>query len=171
MAKQHPHAALRRRLVPSAPLMLTLAEDGGSTVTHAFRLSFDFNALARVEELTGLNVLSGEIWAHLNPKTLGALFWGAILANHPEYNCEEGLEIVRSFMDAGNADQIAMAILDAFILSLPADKQAPMLKLKEMALHGGNPTSPGPATRETGSRLETAPLPDGSTITPSPATI
>jgi hypothetical protein len=163
--KHEPTNGLRRRIVSSLPLDLKLQDDNGSVQTLSFRLSFDFNAIALIEEQTGFQVLTGEIWRNLNAKNLSIMFWAAILANSPQYQGEDGLEIVRSYMDAGNSDQIAEAILDAYILSLPPEKRQMMKELKEKALHGEGPTK--------GLAMETpAPssLVDGSSAGPSPAT-
>ena len=126
---------IKRRIAPSVPLKLDLLDDGGAKLTLNFRLSFDFNALARVEEKTGVTELGFAIWAKLSPRVLGAMLWAGILAHHPEYltvddngkETEEGLEIVRSYIDPGNIDLVHDAIWDAYMATLPSD-QAQKLK-------------------------------------------
>lgn len=111
--------ALRRRIVPSVPLTLNLDDDSGSKLTRVLRLSFDFNAIARIEDMTGISVLRGEIWAKINARNLGIILWAASLAHHPDYDSGEGLVVVQSFIDAGNFEEVILAILDAYIVSLP----------------------------------------------------
>lgn len=137
--------ALKRRIVPSFPLALNLTDDDGTKQTLNFRLSFDYNAFALIQDRTGLEMATGDVWRNLRGSVLSVVFWAALLAHHQEYRGDEGLEVIRSYMDAGNTDQITEAILDAYIASLPEEKQAPIRELKERALHG-DPTKPGPET-------------------------
>lgn len=124
-------SALRRRIAPSVPLKLDLEDDIGSKFTKNFRLSFDANAAAEVEERTGFNMLRGEIWTKLSFKALSIMFWAAVLANHPEYDTEdaagnrtdEGLRVIRSYMSIANTPQISEAVEGAFLASLPKDKR------------------------------------------------
>lgn len=143
---------IRRRIAPTVPLTLTLANEDGSTQTKKFKLSFDFNAVTRAEELTGFGLLSGEIWKHATAKTLSILFWSAICANHPEYDYDPevddeekdaaGLYAIRSYMDAGNAAEITQALSDAFILSLPEKDRARIKAAQDKARKNADPTPP-----------------------------
>jgi hypothetical protein len=147
-------SALKRRIPPSVPLTLELQDHTGAKSSKSFMLCFDFNAIATVEEMTGLGMLNGEIWElfgrdeeekkgdvkqskkHVRPKgsgakALGVMFWAGVLAHHPEYDSEEGLAVIRSYMDAGNAVQIAGALQRAFVASLPKAQQEAIAAVPE----------------------------------------
>jgi hypothetical protein len=156
--------ALRRRIVPSVPLTLELTDDSGSTFSRSFRLSYDFNAFALINERTGLSVLGGNIWTKLDERVLGVMLWAAVLANHEEYASEEGLGVIRSYMDSGNADLIMEKVFDAYCVSLPADKRDLLQKAKERLLRGEDPTKAPPGPSGTAAHnphgLTTGQLPD-----------
>jgi hypothetical protein len=152
-------AGLRRRIAPSVPLTLDLEDDSGAKFTRSFKLCFDFNAIALVEDESGYSLLDGEIWKHPTAKNLSIMFYAAALAQHPEY--EGHLDVIRSLMDAGNVEKITRALNEAFINSLPKEKQDVIRKAQSDAeAKGANPT-PAPA--------ETSPAADsnGSTSGPS----
>jgi hypothetical protein len=135
--------ALRRRIAPSIPFSLELAEDGGKMLKLELRLAFDFNALALVEEITGKSMLAGEIWQTLTASNVSALFWASLLAHQPEYEGKEGLAMVRSYMDAGNAAAITQAVTRAFVASLPPAQQEAMLNARPT---NGASSGPSPVT-------------------------
>lgn len=130
---------LRLRQAKSVPLTLKLEEDGGATFTKNFRISFDFNAISLIEEMTrspfrpdGLGFLSGEIWKKLNATNISIMFFASVLANHPEYNTldkatgeptTDGLGALRSYLDPGNVETIIKALNEAFMIALPKEKR------------------------------------------------
>lgn len=142
----------------SVPLKLDLEDEGtGATFTRNFRLSFDFNAIALCEERTGLGFLNGEIWTKLNATNISIMLYAAILSNHPEYwtvdkfsnPTPEGLEVLRSYLDAGNLQLVTRALNDAFMQSLPVDKRAELeAKQKAEEVKAINPTPPAAAIPE-----------------------
>lgn len=132
--------ALRRRVAPSVPLTLALAQADGPPLDLTFRLAFDFNAMAAVEDATGLNMLRGEIWTALTGSTLGALFWASLLAHQPEYAEAGGLEVARSYIEPGNVVAVGNAVEDAFMLSLPEDDRAAIRAARES--RPARPTTP-----------------------------
>jgi hypothetical protein len=168
--------ALKKRIAPSVALKLELADDSGATFTREFRLSFDFNAAALIEEKTGLNLLTAEVWTKgLSSRSLSIMFWAAVLANHQEYAAtngrgeltEEGLEIIRSYMDVGNIDVIHEHLWNAYFISLPKEKREALEKARAeltAAAKAGQKPSPLAAAPET------APL-HGSSSGPSQDTI
>jgi len=138
--------ALRRRIAPSVPLTLELTDDNGEKFTRSFHLSFDFNAMTLVQEQTRLSMLNGEIWNNLNEKTLSIMFYAAVLARHPEYAVEDGLEVIRSYMDTTNTDAITNALNDAFLLQLPPERREKIERAQKAAKEQGeNPTRPAMA--------------------------
>jgi hypothetical protein len=136
--------ALRRRIVPSVPLALKLEDDSGASFTRDFRLSFDFNAFALINERTGYSVVDGSVWKHLDERVVGVMLWAAVLAHSPEYGDEEGLAVIRSYIDAGNAELVTESLFDAYAAGLPAEKKAALLEAKNKLVHGQDPTqAPG----------------------------
>lgn len=145
---------LRRRIAPAVTLKLELSDDSGDVLIRNFRLSLDFNAACLIQEKTGKSLLDGATWEDVSPVTLSTMFYAAILANQPEYDTrdlqgdptDEGLEVIRSYMDAGNAKQIQEGIFDAFISSLPAARQAEIKVAREKAAEKAKgPNEPAPA--------------------------
>lgn len=138
--------ALRRRIAPAVPLKLELEDDSGATFVRNFRLSFDFNAVTLVEETTGFSLLSGAIWKRITAKNLSLLFYAAILANHPEFDTDDGLgnkttvglEVVRSYMDGSNMAQITEAVSEAYTRSLAPEDQARIRKAQAEEKAKGN---------------------------------
>lgn len=122
---------LKRRIAPSVRLTLALEDQLGNLHPYEFLLCFDFNAIALIEERTGIGVLDGEIWSILQPKKAGAketlarnkpslaatisvMFWAVVQANHPELEGEEGLRTIRSHMDPQNTQKILEGVAEAF---------------------------------------------------------
>jgi hypothetical protein len=137
---------LRRRIAPSVALSLELVDDNGDKFTRNFRLSFDLNAMTLVQEETGLSMLNGEIWNLINEKTLSVMFYAAILAQQPEYASKDGLAVIRSYMDASNAEKITEALNEAFLLQLPKERQDKIRAAQQAAKEKGeNPTPPAMA--------------------------
>lgn len=167
--------ALKKRIAPSVPLVLELEDDSGAKFKREFRLSFDFNASAIVEEKTGLNLLTAEVWTSgLSSRSLSVMLWAAILSNHPEYDTEdergrptdEGLEVIRSYMDVGNTDAIHQALWDAYFISLPKDKREALEEAKRVLTEKtSRPLALAPEVPATTSSPS-----DGSNSGPSPDT-
>jgi hypothetical protein len=133
---------LRRRIAPSVPLRLNVMDDSGDELQRTFNLSLDFNAACYVQEKIGKSLLDGKTWEDTSPITISTMLYAAILAKHPEYDTRdektgepttEGIEVIRSLMDAGNAKQIQNALFDAFVATLPPDRQAAIKAEREKA--------------------------------------
>jgi len=116
--------ALRKRLTPSVPFTIEFTDTKG-TYRQPVQLAFDFNALAAVEEATGVNLLNNYLYIYkMDAINVSLFFWAALLAYQPEYADKDGLEKVRSFLDFGNWEPAAIAVIEAFKLSLsPAQRQ------------------------------------------------
>src|SRR5437899_3320425 len=115
-------SAIYRRLAPSVPLSLTFKDETGSKTLN-FRLAFDFNAAAAIEEKTGKNILRGELLDSMNARDLSVAFWAMLLMNHPEFDSDEGLIAARTYMTISNANDVAVAVKNAFITSLSEETQ------------------------------------------------
>jgi hypothetical protein len=164
----------RRRLGP--PLSVSIGPEDDRL---ELKLCFDFNAIALIEERTGLGVLSGEAWRLLNPdpklppvkgsqaKMLVVMLWAASLAYQPEYDGEEGLAALSSYLDAANAPTISATLAEAFIASLPKDRQEQLrseksaedqeaLPLDAASVTDGSKSGPSPDTTSDSSRKSSA---------------
>ena len=115
---------LRRRITPSVPYTLSVENADGSTFEQSFKLSFDLNAITTFETVTGVSLLTnmGQILEQPSVATSTALFWVAILGNHPEWAGQEGLEILRSNITLDKLAGIRRACVDAFLTQLPKEK-------------------------------------------------
>lgn len=142
---------LRRRIMKSTPLTLQLEDENGDKFTRMFRLAFDFNAQCIVEFRTKLSMLEADIWLRDSPTNLSVMFHAAVLMHQPEYAGEEGLQTLRSYMDAGNIAQISDALNEAFVSTLSADKQK-IIRAKQAerkAKGDENPTEPAAKVQPT----------------------
>ncbi len=110
---------LRRRITPSVPFSTSVENADGGKFELNLRLSFNFNAMALVEEKTGMSMLTGEVFQHPSAKNTTVLLWAALLENHPEYEGDEGLDAVGTYLNLTNAKDALAAIQAAFVASLP----------------------------------------------------
>ena len=120
------HNALRRRITPTVPLVLHVEDSDRGSFDVSFRLAFDLNAMALVEEKTGLNMLTGEAFKEPNASRTSILLWAAVQENNPEYAGDGGLYAIRSFLTLSNAQEVLTAINEAFIAALPREQVAAM---------------------------------------------
>jgi hypothetical protein len=185
--------ALKRQILPAVPVTLELQDDDGKPYKLTFQVSYDYNAATALQQKTvtqpafdvdkdgkrervdpfpmGMKLTEASVWAHSNePLFFSTLFWAGIITRHPEYDCDEGLEVIRSYMSENNSEIIIGACWDAYLLGLTPQKRAFMEKLKDDAekkLRGEtvDPTSPAanPSTPEKHSTGETStPLPEST---------
>lgn len=139
--------SVRKFIGKGVPFALTVQTEEGETQL-SFRLLFDFNALALVEETTGYSLLTGAIFKHLNASISSVLFWAAVQAHSPEYAGPDGLEAIRSMLNLRNYDLAQQAVQEAFIQSLP-EAQAALIREALKPKEGDVPlaeTTVAPAT-------------------------
>jgi len=134
--------ALKRRIVPSVLLALDLTDDDGSQMQRTLRLSFDYNAYALIQDRTGLDATGQDVWRDLNAATVSIMLWAAVLACQPEYDDEEGLGVIRSYMDRGNQDLIMEKLFEAHIAALPERVRSALMEAKQRLKEGKDPTRP-----------------------------
>lgn len=122
---------IERRIYPSHPVTLELEE--GKTAT--FNLTFNFDAIIRVEQKTGLKLLEKSILSEMLSLTvLSAAFWGSACENHPEYETDEGLRALRSLLnDQDNLEKVSVALWESYLLCLPKKRREALIKAKEEA--------------------------------------
>jgi hypothetical protein len=147
---------LRRRITPSVPLNLKISDSSGEFEV-ALRLQFDFNVIARIEQETGLNLLNDNVFKKQSATVLSVMLWATALPNNPEYDCEDGLETMRSYLDSENIGQVSNALSDAYLLYLPK-AEADRIRDEAKKMAAGEPVNP-PKVEQT----EIAAKSDGST--------
>lgn len=160
---------LRKRLAPSTPITLEMVDDNGDKFSRSLKLCFDFAAGVAIEEKTGLNLRDFKILTEMEkPTAMSVVFWAALLRHQPEYDSEEGLEAVRSYMDESNYDLIVEAVWNAYLLYQSKAKREFLAKMRQQAdekLKRGETASPL-AESATGRETNASP---GATCAPSAA--
>ena len=139
-------SALRRRVTPSVPLLLNVEDADGSKFSVSLKLSYDFNAMALVEEVTGLSMLTGSIFERASVSLLSAMVWAGALAEQPEYEGRQGLEAIRSYMSMASVPEIQKAVNEGFLSALPKEQadriREEMKKAAEAREKGEEPAVP-----------------------------
>jgi hypothetical protein len=123
---------LRRSITPSIPLKLDLHDAEGDFAAE-LQLRLDNSAMVRFEEKSGVNTLAQgplEIWAGMDARRLSALLWAAVLAHNPEYDSDEGLEVIRSYVTDENAKQVYEALWEAHLASLSPERRKLMSEIR-----------------------------------------
>lgn len=159
--------ALKRRIAPSVPLVLTARNNDGKEEKLELQLCLDADALCALEEkVPTLNTLSLnglEIFCRMNMRILGAALWASALRHHPEYDTidaagrptNDGLDAIRSFVDLGNAPEVTKALEAAYMATLSEEQKEWLKKLRESEPRAADPTS-GAATPAPSSPGETS---------------
>jgi hypothetical protein len=160
---------LRKRLAPATPITLEMTDDNGDKFSRSLKLCFDFAAGVAIEEKTGLNLRDFKILTEMEkPTAMSVVFWAALLRHQPEYDSEDGLEVVRSYMDESNYELIAEALWHAYLAYQSKAKREFLAKMRQQAeerIQRGETASPLP---ESAAGRETSPSP-GTTSGPSAA--
>ena len=79
------------------------------------KLVFDFNAMCRLEEITGKNSLQGDTWENLSALDVRALLWGALLRDDKDITLED----VGGLINFSNLSVVTEAIQKAFEAAAP----------------------------------------------------
>ena len=132
--------------------------------------------MVRFEEKSGVNTLAQgplEIWAGMDARRLSALLWAAALAHNPEYDSDEGLEVIRSYVTDENAKQVYEALWDAHLASLSPERRKLMSEIRakgKETLADEDPTRDPFGGQAAPPAPELASNPPGGTSGPLPAT-
>jgi hypothetical protein len=78
-------------------------------------LAFDFNSIAKAEELTGLNLLKSLDFTDLSITTYRALLFSALLKGNPDITLEE----VGDMITVKNMTEVTLALVEAWTGSKP----------------------------------------------------
>jgi hypothetical protein len=101
---------------------VTLDSEDGSE-PKKLKLCFDYGAIARIEEATGIDIKKSSNWPIPSSK-FPEVFWGGLRRFNPEVTLDE----VRSFL---NPDVESEMYYDIFFLMFPHIKEEVDKKLKE----------------------------------------
>lgn len=96
-------------VLPRVPLTLNSKE---------YHLVFSFNALARMEQLTGLNAFGTFDFSNLTATNLRAMLFATLLTENPDITLEETGELIQP----GDVGAIYEALLKAWVGSQPEKK-------------------------------------------------
>jgi hypothetical protein len=80
-----------------------------------YRLVFDFNAIARVEELTGMNLFGSFDFTNLNASKFRAMLYASLLKENPAITLDEAGELI----NAKNLAEITIKMVEAWHGSRP----------------------------------------------------
>jgi hypothetical protein len=97
-------------VLPKVPL--TLGE-------HDFNLVFNFNALALLEEKTGMNAFRVVDFQNINATTIRAMLWTALITEQPDITMED----VGNLLTFENMSVVYSALLQAWTGSRPEPKK------------------------------------------------
>jgi hypothetical protein len=78
-------------------------------------LRMDFNALAKVEEVTGKSFLNGVSWQNMTVRDYRALLWACLIHEDPELTLED----VGAMVHVGNVDYITERLTKLWAKSTP----------------------------------------------------
>ena len=141
---------LRRRISPSVPFTLTFEDEQGKA-SFSYRLAYNWNSLALVEEKLGKSMILdiGELFESPNVTTVSVLLWAALQENHADdYAGDEGLELVRQNLTIPEAKKALAACSDAYVKQLPEEQQERVRKLVEAAKAGEQVPEKSPLATE-----------------------
>lgn len=80
-------------------------------------LRFDFNAMARFEEVTGMNSFLMD-WKKINAIQMRALMWACLVHEDPALTLDQ----VGSMLHSGNSKVIGSKLMEAIVAGSPKDK-------------------------------------------------
>lgn len=134
---------LRRRISPSVPFTLTFEDENG-TSTSSYKLAYNWNSLALVEEQLGKSILLdiGEILENPSIRNVSVLLWAALQENHEEdFEGIAGLKLVRQNLTVGESRKTLDACSEAYVKQLSQEQQN-MLKEIQAARAAGTDAPP-----------------------------
>lgn len=88
---------------------------GGTT----YQLCFDFDAIAKAEEMTGMNLLFGVDWSKVNVVRTRAMLVACMLKAQPDITPEK----LTKYITHRNMPRIQNALIDAWVNSTPDEDE------------------------------------------------
>lgn len=90
-------------------------------------LLFNFNAMAKFEEVTGVSILNRNVWDQINATNFRALIWACLLHEDKELKVED----VGEWLHFGNVDELSTKLSEAWTAALPKrDGDTPLVGKK-----------------------------------------
>lgn len=83
-----------------------------------YTLSCDLNAMALVEEESGLNLLQSEFWVNISATNLRLVFWAWLQGFHPEITKKDTGKLI----DMGNIEYITEKAMEVWMKAMPKIK-------------------------------------------------
>ncbi len=130
-------SALRRRISPSVPFTLTFKDETGD-VSQSYRLAYNFVSMSLIEERLStpghpVSMLTdaGEVFDMFTVKATAVVLWAALQEYQPEYEGQDGLEVVAQNLTVATAMGARNACFEAYISQLPEDQQEKVRKARE----------------------------------------
>jgi hypothetical protein len=111
-----------KRKIESVPLSLTFEGEQGLATLH-FRVAFNFKAFSLIEEKTGINMLTGELFRKLNAGNLVVALWAGLAYYHEDFRGDEALDFLGEIVDLSNSGEVAKAVKQAFLFSLGKEQR------------------------------------------------
>lgn len=136
-----PVRKVSRLLAPSVPLILEV-DDGAPGKRLELRLAWTMKGVilteAKLREvgIYNINIIQnpGTFWTDINSASLAAAVWGMSSQEHPEYQDEEGFEIISSFLIQENCGIASEKLKEAFLESLSPKRREEIREAERRAI-------------------------------------
>jgi hypothetical protein len=112
---------MAKKTVAGTPADPTVRYISVSLNGETYKLAYDFNNIAMVESLTGVNLFSAFSLSGINANQLRGLFYGCLLKAHPKMTMVD----VSKLMTLPNMPAITQAIVDTWSASMPDQESVP----------------------------------------------
>lgn len=139
--------AVRQRITPSVPFILKVKDANKDAFEQSFQVAFDFNALCLVEKHLGINALTqfGKLLEEPSASAIVVLLWAGIQKNHPDFDGDEGLEVLGANLTLESAKPAFAACLEALLAQLPEEQAAKIRAAREGQPVKSDPLPTAPA--------------------------
>ena len=87
--------------------------------TKTYNLCFDFDSIAKAEEMTGMELLFGVDWTKINAKRMLAMLLACALKAHPDVKPET----FKRHITHRNLPKLQTALIDAWVNSTPEGEE------------------------------------------------
>lgn len=89
---------------------------------ETYHLCFDFDAVAKAEEMTGMGLLFGVDWSMITAPRMRAMLCACMLKAHPKTKPQD----LTKYIVHKNLLKIQTALVDAWVNSTPDEKESPL---------------------------------------------
>jgi hypothetical protein len=112
---------IQRRLLDQVPIAWTVKNADGSAFGVEFMLCFTYKEVARIETKAGRDnwIVNSKFWNEIGKASVFPLItWGGIIRNHPEFDCDEGIDAIAEYLtglDLDTVNRIVYALMRAWL--------------------------------------------------------